>query len=102
VDWSRARRLQSAERCFRRLFAGEVDPVGVVDHPVEDRIGECRMPIISCQRSTGIWLVIRRAGVVAVLDDFEQISRLIGVERFGPQSSRMSSFAREIVRRSLA
>jgi hypothetical protein len=25
-----------------------------------------------------------RAGVVAVLDDFEQISRLIGVERFGP------------------
>jgi hypothetical protein len=23
-------------------FAGEVDPVGVVDHPVDDRIGECR------------------------------------------------------------
>ena len=27
-----------------QAFAGEVDPVGVVDHPVEDRIGECRDP----------------------------------------------------------
>ena len=43
-----------------------------------------------------------RAFVVAILDDFEQIARLIGGERFGPQSSRMSSLTRASERRSLA
>jgi len=43
-----------------------------------------------------------RAGVVTILDNFEKIARLFGLSVSGPQSSRMSSFAREIVRRSLA
>src|SRR5271156_4577575 len=39
-------------------------------------------PIRSGQRSTGTW-DDERAFVVAILDDFEQIARLIGRERFG-------------------
>jgi len=82
--------VKSASTSERRTllsqaFAGEVDPVGVVDHPVEDRIGECRdadhiVPAVDRDLAGDQ----ERAGVVAVLDDFEQISRLIGVERFGP------------------
>src|SRR6202167_2604911 len=42
------------------------------------------MPIRSCQRSTGTWLVMMSEPLsVAILDDFEQIARLIGRERFG-------------------
>ena len=39
-------------------------------------------PMISCQRSTGTWLVIEDgAGVVSVLDDLHQIAALLGGQR---------------------
>ena len=68
-----------------QAFAGEVDPVGVVDHPIEDRIGECRdadhiVPAVDRDLAGDH----ERAGVVTILDNFEKISRLIGGERFGP------------------
>ena len=40
--------------------AAELEPVGIVDDTIQDRIGK-GPPIRSCQRSTGIWLVIRVA-----------------------------------------
>jgi hypothetical protein len=36
-----------------QAFAGEVDPVGVVDHPVEDRIGECRWGAARLSETSG-------------------------------------------------
>ena len=40
------------------------------------------LPMISCQRSTGNWLVmmVERASI-AVLDDLQKIAALVGVER---------------------
>ena len=43
------------------------------------------IPIMSCQRSTGTWLVMmRRSLIIAVFDDFEEIARLLGREGFRP------------------
>jgi hypothetical protein len=54
-----------------------------VDHPIEDRVGECRhadhiVPAVD-RHLTGDH---DRAGVVTILDEFEKVSRLVGVERF--------------------
>ena len=72
---------------------------------VEDGVSEhsCT-PIRSCQRSTGTWLVMMSEPLrSAILDDFEQIARLIGAWEPGvPESSRMSSLTRARERRSLA
>jgi len=77
--------ISSRRTLLSQAFAGEVDPVGVVDYSIEDRIGECRdadhiVPAVDRDLAGDH----ERAGVVAILDDFEQIARLIGVERFGP------------------
>ena len=74
------RRLSLAQ-----TFAGEIDPVGVVDHAVENRVGERRdadhiVPAVDGNLAGDD----ERALVVAVLDDFEKIARLIGRQRFRP------------------
>jgi len=63
-------------------LAGKFDPVGIVDDAIEDRIGKRRiandvMPAID-RRLAG---ENNRARIVTILDDFEQIARLLGRER---------------------
>lgn len=58
----------------------EFDAVGVVDEAIEDRVGDADdfVPAIDGQLAGDD----NRAGFVSVLDDFEQITALVGVERF--------------------
>ena len=65
-----------------QALAGELEPVGVVDDAIEDGVGERRhadhvVPAIDRNLAGDD----EGAGVVAVLDDFEQIARLIGGQR---------------------
>ena len=67
---------------FAHALAGEFDPVGIVNEAVEDGVGERRiaddvMPAIDRHLAGEK----DRAGVVAVLDDFEQIAGVVGRER---------------------
>ena len=46
-----------------QAFAFQLDAVGIVDEPVQDGVGQGRVaddvvPAMSCQRSTGTWLVM--------------------------------------------
>lgn len=76
--------------CYRRApfaqaLAGEFDPISVVDDTVEDGVGNCRyadqvVPAINGNLAGDD----EGAGVVAVLDNFQEIARLVGIERFGP------------------
>ena len=53
------------------------------------------LPTTSYQRSTGTWLVmISDPAFVAILDDFQQVAALLGGQRLGPQSSKMSRLTR--------
>jgi hypothetical protein len=87
-----------------QTLAGQIDAIGVVNDAVEDGVGERGNPDQVMPAVHGnLAGDDERALVVAILDDFEQIARLIGGERFGgPQSSRMSSLTRASERRSLA
>ena len=62
-----------------QAVAVELDAVGVVDDAVEDGVGQCRVaddlvPALDRQLAGDQ----QRAGVVAVLDDFEQVGGLGG------------------------
>ena len=67
-----------------QALAGQIDAIGVVNDAVEDGVGERGnadqvMPAVDGNLAGDD----ERALVVAILDDFEQIARLIGGERFG-------------------
>src|SRR5271157_5698183 len=67
-----------------QALAGQLDAIGVVDDAVEDGVGERWdadqiVPAVHGNLAGDD----ERAFVVAILDDFEQIARLIGRERFG-------------------
>ncbi len=64
--------------------AVELDAVGVVDDAIEDGVGQGGIaddlvPALDRQLAGDQ----QRAGVVAVLDDLEQIAALLGAERLG-------------------
>ncbi len=68
-----------------QAFALEFDPVRVVDDPIQDGIGQRRIaddlvPAVDRHLAGDD----QRAGVVAVLDDFQQIALLLGQQRLGP------------------
>jgi len=72
-------------RRLAHAIASQIDPVGVVDDPVEDRVGERRNPdhvVPAVDRNLAG--DDERALVIAVFDDFEQIARLFGRQGFGP------------------
>ena len=74
--------ISSRRTLLSQAFAGEVDPVGVVDYAIKDRIGECRdadhiVPAVDRDLAGDH----ERAGVVTILDNFEKIARLFGGER---------------------
>lgn len=61
----------------------EFDAVGIVDEAIEDRVGDGGVsddfvPAIDGQLAGDD----NRTGFVSILDDFEQITALVGVERF--------------------
>ena len=61
----------------------EYDALGIVDEAIEDRVGDGGVsddfvPAIDGQLAGDD----NRAGFVSILDDFEQITALVGVERF--------------------
>src|SRR5271166_4010643 len=67
-----------------QALAGQLDAIGVVNDAVEDGVGERGnadqvMPAVYGNLAGDD----ERAFVVAILDDFEQIARLVGRERFG-------------------
>src|SRR5271166_2588008 len=67
-----------------QALAGQIDAIGVVNDAVEDGVGERGnadqvMPAVHGNLAGDD----ERAFVVAILDDFEQIARLVGRERFG-------------------
>src|SRR5271157_1693749 len=71
-------------RPLAQALAGQIDAIGVVNDAVEDGVGERGnadqvMPAVHRNLAGDD----ERALVVAILDDFEQIARLIGGERFG-------------------
>ena len=77
--------------------------MGVVDHTIEDGVGQRGIaddlvPAIDRHLAGDD----QRAGVVAVLDDLQQVAPLLGSSGSGPQSSRMSRSTRASWRISLA
>ena len=70
---------------FAQAFAGEFDAVGVVNDAIEDSVSECRIAD-DVVPAIGRHLAGEkdRAGIIAVLDDFQQIAGLVGGELFGP------------------
>ena len=69
---------------FAQALAGEFDAVGVVHHAIEDGIGERRdaddvVPAVDRHLAGDQ----ERAGIVAILDDLQEIARLLGQERLG-------------------
>ena len=70
---------------FPKALAGQFDAVGVVDEPIEDGVGDGGVA------DDFIPLADRhlagdddRAHLVAVIDDFQQIAALLGVQRLRP------------------
>ena len=68
---------------FAQAFTREIDPIGVVDHPIEDRVrkrwnADHIVPAVD-RYLTGDH---DRAGVVTILDNFEKVARLVWGERF--------------------
>ena len=68
---------------FAQAFSLQIDTVGVVDDAIEDGIGDGGiaddvMPFVDRQLAGDQ----DRADVVAILDDFEEIASLIGIEGF--------------------
>jgi hypothetical protein len=87
---------------FAHALASELDPVGIVNDAVEDGIGKRRiaddlMPAVDGHLTGDN----ERAGVVAILEDFEQVAGLVGRERlrapiiedeeFDPASDRVAA-----------
>ena len=86
--------------CRGPPLAGQIDALGVANDAVDDGVGERGnadqvIPAVHGNLTGDD----ERGLVVTVLDDFEQIARLIGVRASGPQSSRMSRLARARERR---
>ena len=82
--------------------AGERDPVGAVDDAIEDGVGEGGIaddlvPALDWQLAGDE----DRAGVVAVLDDLQEIATLLGIELLR-SPSRMRRSTRASARKSLA
>src|SRR5271157_1720033 len=80
----RWRTSPAAKEPLAQALAGQLDAIGVVDDAVEDGVGERWdadqiVPAVHGNLAGDD----ERAFVVAILDDFEQIARLIGRERFG-------------------
>src|SRR5882757_10597854 len=66
-----------------KALSFELEAVGIVDEAIENRVGDGRVsddfvPAIDGQLAGDN----DRAGFVSILDDFEQITALVGVERF--------------------
>lgn len=88
---------------FSQALAGKFDAIGVVHQAVENGIGDGRtaddlVPMIDRHLAGDD----DGACLVTILDDLEQIPSLIGIEGFGPQSSRMSRSRRASERNILA
>ena len=67
-----------------QALAGQFDAIGVMNDAVEDGVSERGYPDQIVPAVDGnLAGDDERAFVVAILDDFEQIARLIGRERFG-------------------
>ena len=80
---SRAGRFHGVTPLAQAL-AGQFDAIGVVDDAIEDGVGESGDPDQIVPAVDGnLAGDDERAPVVAVLDDFEEIARLVGRERFG-------------------
>src|SRR5215472_4993754 len=67
-----------------QALAAQFDAIGVVDDPIEDGVGQGGIadkfvPAID-RKLTGD---DQRAGVVAILDDLQQVALLLGQQRFG-------------------
>ena len=65
-----------------QAVSGQIDPIGIVDDAVENRVGQSRdsnhlVPAIDRNLAGDD----ERAFVVAVLDDFQEIAGLVGAER---------------------
>jgi hypothetical protein len=72
-----------------RTLASELDPVGIMNDAVEDGIGKRRiaddlMPAVDGHLTGDN----ERAGVVAILEDFEQVAGLVGRERLRAPNHR--------------
>ena len=77
----------------------EFDAIGIVDEAIEDRVGDGGVsnnfvPAIDGQLAGDD----NRAGFVSILDDFEQITALVGVERFWSPVIKISRSSRAIAR----
>jgi len=69
---------------LRKLLACQFDAIGVVDDAIQDCVGQRGDADQIVPAVHGTWTGDdQRAPVVAVLDDFQEIARLVGGERFG-------------------
>jgi len=73
-----------------------------VDDPIEDGVGQGGIADESYQRSTELAGDDQRAGVVAFLDDLQQVALLLGQQRFGSPIVEMRRSTRPSWRISLA
>src|ERR1700676_2921697 len=70
---------------FSQAFASELDPIGVVDEAVEDGVGDGgAADHLMPSGDRHLAGEEDRSDLHAVLDDFEEIARLLGAERFRP------------------
>ena len=70
---------------FAKAFAGKFDPIGVMDDAIEDSVGDRRHPdhlVPAIDRDLAC--DDERTCVVTVFDDFQEVARLVGVERLRP------------------
>jgi hypothetical protein len=76
---------------FSHALTGQFDAIGIVYEAIEDGVGDGRISddlVPSVDRNLAG--DDGRAPLVAILDDLEEVTTLIVVELFGPQSSRTS------------
>src|SRR5580765_2589777 len=84
------RSRSSGRSLLAQALAAQFDAIGVVDDPIEDGVGQGGIadefvPAIDRKLAGDD----QRAGVVAILDDLQQVALLLGQRGSGPQSSRM-------------
>src|SRR5579863_721008 len=80
IDWRFGLELAHAVAC-------ESDPVGAVDDAIEDGVGERRLadevvPIVDWQLTGDDDRAGLIAGLIAILDDLQEIAALLGIELF--------------------
>src|ERR687890_431757 len=76
--------LRFRRLAFAQALAGKLDPVGVVDDTIEHGVGECRdaddvVPAVDRDLARDQ----ERAGLVAILDDLEEVAGLLWEQRLG-------------------